>query len=120
MEEFEWGFGAGWQHEAGARVGRHNRDSHSRKPSKGTVAIPRRACLLELGAPEATGAPRLEVVANVLPLFGGAQLAVTTLVLALHCAPGRSGAGNGKLSQGTDLPGAGGPMESLSSGGHGH
>ena len=68
--------------------------------------------LLELGVPEATGV--------ALPLFGGAQLAITTLVSLLHCAPGRSGAGNGKSSQGTDLPGAGGPMESLSSGGHGH
>ena len=44
VEEFEWGCGAGWQHEAGARVEKHQRDSHSRKPSKGTVAIPRRAC----------------------------------------------------------------------------
>ena len=41
---------------------------------------------LHLGAPEATGARRLEVVADGLPLFGGAQLAVdTTLVSALHC-----------------------------------
>ena len=41
---------------------------------------------LDLGAPEATGARRLEVVADGLPLFGGAQLAVdTTLVSALHC-----------------------------------
>ena len=41
---------------------------------------------LDLGAPKATGARRLEVVADGLPLFGGAQLAVdTTLVSALHC-----------------------------------
>ena len=41
---------------------------------------------LDLGVPEATGARRLEVVADGLPLFGGAQLAVdTTLVSALHC-----------------------------------
>ena len=28
VEEFEWGCGAGWQHEAGARMERHHRDSH--------------------------------------------------------------------------------------------
>ena len=41
---------------------------------------------LDLGVPEASGGRRLEVVADGLPLFGGAQLAVdTTLVSALHC-----------------------------------
>ena len=40
---------------------------------------------LDLGAPEATGARRLEVVADGLPLFGGAQLAVDTTLSALHC-----------------------------------
>ena len=65
--------------------------------------------LLELGAPEATGV--------ALPLFGGAQLTITTLVSTLHCDTGDGVALEMKLSQGTDLPGAGGPMESLSSGG---
>ena len=41
---------------------------------------------LDLGAPEARGGRRLEVVAGGLPLIGGAQIVVdTTLVSALHC-----------------------------------
>ena len=41
---------------------------------------------LDLGAPDVHDGRRLEVVAEGLPLFGGAQLALdTTLVSALHC-----------------------------------
>ena len=47
VEEFEWGCGAGWQHEAGARVERHHRDLHIfprlADLAKALVAIPRRA-----------------------------------------------------------------------------
>ena len=40
---------------------------------------------LDVAVPNALGGPRLEVVADGLPLFGGAQLAVdTTLVFTLH------------------------------------
>ena len=41
---------------------------------------------LDLRAPDVHDGRRLEVVAEGLPLFGGAQLALdTTLVSALHC-----------------------------------
>ena len=46
VEEFEWGCGAGWQHEAGARGEAPQRLAHlpsSRRPSKGIVAMPMRA-----------------------------------------------------------------------------
>ena len=47
---------------------------------------------LDLGAPEARGGRRLEVVADGLPLFGGGQIAVdATLVSALHCEGGARG-----------------------------
>ena len=41
---------------------------------------------MDLPAPEARGGRRIEIVADGLPLFGGAQLAVdATLVSPLHC-----------------------------------
>ena len=111
---------AGWQHEANARVEKHQRDSHSRRPSKGTVAIPRRACW-SWGLQKRQVLEELEVVADGLPLFGGAQLTITTLVSTLHCAPGREWRwkwqSRRKERTYQELVA---PMESLSSGGHGH
>ena len=41
---------------------------------------------MDLPVPEARGGRRIEIVADGLPLFGGAQLAVdVTLVSPLHC-----------------------------------
>ena len=72
---------------------------------------------------------RLEVVADGLPLFGGAQIAVdTTLVSALHCDGSaligaanrdRGCIGSGQTPQGAHIPGISCPVESLSFGGHG-
>ena len=47
VEEFEWGCGAGWQHEAGARVERHHRDSHIFP----RLADPAKALLRSQGGP---------------------------------------------------------------------
>ena len=83
---------------------------------------------LDLGAPEATGARRLEDVADGLPLFGGAQLVVdTTFVSALRCdGSARAGAAH---RDGVALEvarrrkertsGVSRPVEPMSSGGHG-
>ena len=66
---------------------------------------------MDLNVPNARDERRLEVVADGLPLFGGAQLAVdTTLVSALRGdGSARSGAGRSRLDQSTktqrkDLP----------------
>ena len=47
MEEFEWGCGAGWQHEAGARAERHHRDTHIFP----RLADPTKALLRSQGGP---------------------------------------------------------------------
>ena len=47
MEEFEWGCGAGWQHEARTRVERHHRDSHIFP----RLADPAKALLRSQGGP---------------------------------------------------------------------
>ena len=49
-----------------------------------------------LGAPNGLDSRRVEILADGLPFFGGAQLAVdTTLVSALHCdGPAHSHAAN--------------------------
>ena len=83
----------------------------------------------DLEDPEASGGPRLKVVADGLPLFGRAQLAVDTTLVSVSALrrqfprwcgpPGRSGVGCGRTSQGTDEPGVGGFVEPMLFGGHG-